>query len=832
MQNAPKSNPTFPSFPQLVAIFLLTVWLSVASLAAAGLTILLPADWPELVADILTVVTIASLLLMPYAGFAVLVYWRDWRSLRPFAITLLATALYIIAATTIRAFSVPGSNLQTTLLLVGLTAAALVIGGGGLRLAGVPQPALGRISGLGRPPVAGLLLGFGLIAVVTIGWPLTGAWGDSWASLLILLQALAIILPAEIFFRGAILGIFTFNFQRRRAFAASMALFVYLAFLPSLLVPADDWNKLGLLITAVPLALLTTELRLVTGSIWAGILFAWLYRAAPPLFTDPRVELPLITQPWQTAAYVWQVLSTAGLAFILWLVRSVLVSRRQPTRRAVTVITLAAVLVTGLGWVGLWYLGGFPGFHNDGFLIIMAEHADLTGAEAIADPIARREFVRERLVDTAERSQAPIRAALDEAGLAYRPFYLTNMIQVEGHHRQMADFAELPGVARVMLNPNVRPYPTNVSLGYGSTSGQGQGIGWNISQVKADDVWALDITGQDIVIGGQDTGFDWQHPALREAYRGNSGGVVDHAYDWHDAWSDSAEPFDDDQHGTHTMGTILGDDGHGNQVGMAPGAQWIGCRNMLRGLGNPASYTDCMEFFMAPYPPGGDPFRDGDVSLAPHVVNNSWGCPDIEGCDDSILQPAADALRAAGIMMVVSAGNTGPGCRTVDEPPARYDSVFSVGATDNLSQITGFSSRGPVPNSAVSLKPDIVAPGSQIRSSLPGGRYGTADGTSMAGPHVAGLVALIWSARPELVGQIGATEEIIRRSATPIEVDTVCSTQQPPSGSPSLLEQIEMLDGAGTCACGEVAGRPNNVYGWGEIDALAAVELALAWESE
>jgi subtilisin family serine protease len=251
---------------------------------------------------------------------------------------------------------------------------------------------------------------------------------------------------------------------------------------------------------------------------------------------------------------------------------------------------------------------------------------------------------------------------------------------------------------------------------------------------------------------------------------------------------------------------------------------------MQRGLGNPASYTDCMEFFLAPYPLGGDPFAEGDVFQAPHVVNNSWGCPDVEGCDDVVLEPATAALRAAGIMMVVSAGNEGPACQTVDEPPARYDNVFSVGATDDSGSITGFSSRGPVEANGSSplLKPDIAAPGDNIRSSLPGGGYGTASGTSMAGPHVAGLVALIWSANPSLIGQIEATEDIIRQSARPVPVEAACPLETPPANDASLLDEFDSLAPGGEAACGEATGVPNNVYGWGQIDAVRAVELALA----
>jgi subtilisin family serine protease len=211
------------------------------------------------------------------------------------------------------------------------------------------------------------------------------------------------------------------------------------------------------------------------------------------------------------------------------------------------------------------------------------------------------------------------------------------------------------------------------------------------------------------------------------------------------------------------------------------------------------------------------------------VVNNSWGCPDFEGCQDDTLEPALEALRAAGIMMVVSAGNDGPACGTGGEPPARYDAAFSVGASDSAGVITSFSSRGPISDSGQDgalLKPDVVAPGADIRSSTPGDDYRSADGTSMAGPHVTGLVALLWSARPDLRADIQATEDIIRRSARPVPVSAVCV---PPSRPPSegLVAEILAASDNTVCACGDVTGTPNNVYGWGEINALRAVEMAL-----
>ena len=105
----------------------------------------------------------------------------------------------------------------------------------------------------------------------------------------------------------------------------------------------------------------------------------------------------------------------------------------------------------------------------------------------------------------------------------------------------------------------------------------------------------------------------------------------------------------------------------GNQIGMAPGAKWIGCRNMDAGNGTPARHIECMEFFLAPYPINCTPAQ-GDPTKAPDITINSWGCPPSEGCSANTLQAAVEAQAAAGIMMVVAAGNSGSGCSTVSDP--------------------------------------------------------------------------------------------------------------------------------------------------------------------
>jgi subtilisin family serine protease len=293
---------------------------------------------------------------------------------------------------------------------------------------------------------------------------------------------------------------------------------------------------------------------------------------------------------------------------------------------------------------------------------------------------------------------------------------------------------------------------------------------------------------------------------------------ADHDYAWYDPWDGRPAPWDDSGHGTHTAGTAVGRDGE-NQIGMAPGARWIACRNMRHGMGNPGSYVSCMEYLLAPFPQEGDPLHDGDPARGAHVVNNSWGCPTEEGCEPGTLRPGLDNLRVAGQMMVVSAGNEGPVCSTVQDPPAIYDSVLSVGAVTQQEEAAGFSSRGPVAaDGSQRAKPDLVAPGVEIRSSVPNG-YASMGGTSMAGPHVAGAVALLWSAEPGLVGDVDGTEALLMETALPLTVDAECASDPLARG---------LVCGCGDDGPGVV---PNMVYGWGQVDVWAAVQRVLGGAS-
>ncbi|MBW7881507.1 MAG: S8 family serine peptidase [Caldilineaceae bacterium] len=473
------------------------------------------------------------------------------------------------------------------------------------------------------------------------------------------------------------------------------------------------------------------------------------------------------------------------------------------------------------------------------FLVILREQPDagvLVSAAGEADATARHRALYSTLTAQAKLSQAGLRAWLDAQNIDYTPFYLVNMVEVHGDLALAEALSTWPEVDRLVRNPQiVQSNRTASALPPGWQEWEIQGaqataaLPYGLAQTQADAVWALGYRGQGIIVAGEDTGVEWEHPALQPAYRGwmTSTMTATHAYNWFDAWGrdpvldsecplDPQIPCDDDdvgfgtqpsRHGTHTMGTMVGDaTSMGDTVlGMAPGAQWIACRNMRDGVGTPASYTACFQFFLAPYPQGGDAFTDGRPELAPHVINNSWGCPPEEGCDVNSLRQVVETLRAAGIFVVASAGNNGRnGCRTVLDPIAIHDATFSVGALDEAGTIAGFSSRGPVTvDGSNRLKPDLSAPGVSVRSAghQNNGAY-TYDnflsGTSMAAPHLAGAAALLWSATPSLTRNIDLTEQVLIKSATPV-YDASC------------LEGPQV---------------PNPTYGYGRLNILSAVELA------
>lgn len=460
-----------------------------------------------------------------------------------------------------------------------------------------------------------------------------------------------------------------------------------------------------------------------------------------------------------------------------------------------------------------WVISKLASGQSEEFLVLLDEQADLSATEKLAGKNARGAFVFETLRAVAERTQAPLRAWLTAHGVTHQAFWIANMVLVKGDASIAGAVAAREEVARLAANPVVRlqfPLAASVLANAGAMRKSATGtIEPGVLKIRAPAMWTAGYTGQGIVVAGGDTGVDWTHPALHDKYRGWNGTSVTHDYNWHDAIhanniscsANTQSPCDDGFHGTHTMGTMVGDDGAGNQIGVAPGARWIGCRNMNQGNGTPATYTECFQWFVAPTDLSGS---NPDTTRAPHVINNSWACPASEGCTDpNVLRTVIQNVRAAGIVVVASAGNSGngePSCATVSNPPAIYDAAFSVGATDSADDIAPFSSRGPVTvDGSNRMKPDISAPGVSVRSSTPGNSYAYYSGTSMAGPHVAGAVALLLSAVPALAGQPAAVQSRIEIAAVP-------------RTSPST--------------CGGIPGAtvPNNTYGWGRLDAKAAFD--------
>lgn len=435
----------------------------------------------------------------------------------------------------------------------------------------------------------------------------------------------------------------------------------------------------------------------------------------------------------------------------------------------------------------------------------------LAPLETQADYKMRRRTLVDALRARADSQQTAVRGWLDARGIAYRPYWIANVLWARLCADDIATLAQRGDIAELKTNPLIAmqlPDPASAL----ESSAMPQAIEWGVNKINAPRVWAAGFNGQGVVIAGQDTGYKWDHPALKPHYRGWNGTSVNHNYNWHDAIHfgdapnncgvDVPSPCDDNGHGTHTAGTFAGGDGGSNQIGVAPGATWIGCRNMDAGEGTPARYIECMQWLLAPTDLAGG---NADPALAPDVISNSWACPTSEGCTSgNELKTAVDNLVAGGIFFAAAAGNAGPSCGTIGDSPAIYDSAFVVGATNSTDKLAGFSSRGPVASSGL-FRPDAAAPGVSVRSAWNDGSYNTISGTSMATPHVAGAAALLMSVNPALKGHPDKVGDILRETAVRQGV-----TDPNNSGCGGLT----------------MAQWPNYQGGFGRIDAWAAAAKA------
>jgi subtilisin family serine protease len=423
--------------------------------------------------------------------------------------------------------------------------------------------------------------------------------------------------------------------------------------------------------------------------------------------------------------------------------------------------------------------------------VVMKQQAKLTQAAAVKDWKVRGQNVHSALTSAADNAQSNIRAALMQKGVKFKPFWIVNALRVEADQATIDEIAKRSDVARI-VDDRIYSIPKPMS---GNTVAKILATEWNLDNIGAPKAWdAYGTRGEGIVVANIDTGVQYDHPALVKQYRGNlPDGTFDHNYNWFDpayiCGKPSTTPCDNAGHGTHTMGTMVGDDGDPgeNQIGVAPHARWIAAKGCEDFGCSTESLLASAQWVLAPTDLSGQNPR---TDLRPNIVNNSWG----GGSGDTFFQEVVQAWVAAGIFPAFSTGNNGEyGCGSANSP-GDYPESYATGAYDINNQIAYWSSRGP--SYFEIIKPNISAPGVEVRSSVPGNGYESWSGTSMASPHLAGAVALMWSAAPALVGDIETTRAALDESA----LDT---SDESCGGTPDN----------------------NNVFGEGRLDVVAALDI-------
>ncbi len=390
-------------------------------------------------------------------------------------------------------------------------------------------------------------------------------------------------------------------------------------------------------------------------------------------------------------------------------------------------------------------------------------------------------------------------------GQIIREFWITDAILVKGDAQLLLTLARNPNVLKIVPNFPVHALaakPVGPVLP-AATSTTPSVSSWGVYKIRAPDVWSTyGDTGQGVRIAVLDTGVDISHPALQGKLYTVDPGNPYYPGGWIEFDSNGnpvcSEPHDSGEHGTHVSGTALGGDGQNIVIGVAPGAKLMSALVLPQGSGSFASVLAGIEWAVSPYDCNGNPTND-----PAHVISMSLGASGYYG--DYLLDAVKNALEA-NIIVVAAIGNEGQG---TSSNPGNIWGVIGVGAVDQNDQVASFSS-GEVVNwqnppsdwpffntyPSQYIKPDVSAPGVQITSSVPGGGYQAWDGTSMATPHVSGTVALILSALGWTNWSVPDTPEKVYEALIKTAVDLG------PQGQ-------------------------DTEYGYGRIDAFAAVQYAL-----
>ena len=394
------------------------------------------------------------------------------------------------------------------------------------------------------------------------------------------------------------------------------------------------------------------------------------------------------------------------------------------------------------------------------FFVVLADQADLSAAANLQTKAEKGRFVFQTLFNKAQITQGPILQWLRERGLEHHSFYIVNAILVKGTRDVAEALAARPDVARVEGNPRIdnhlpkpdsyvdvpsslqRPRRSNpgsitrMRRRYGRKGSPGR----ILSLPARTRAFAGPITlSSRITVAGTGkmpititTGtipFMTVSVTFAETIRRSRATTRLTARTPRARWSVMTDRV--------------------TRSGWRPAQSGSVAGTWTQTLARRLRYIECMQWFLAPTRING---TDPDPTKAPDITNNSWECPPSEGCSADTLQAAVESQAAAGIMMVSAAQNSGPSCSTVQNPPGIYEATYTAGAlSTGTDTIAGFSSRGPVTaDGSNRIKPDICAPGTGTRSSTNASdsSYANFSGTSMATPHIAGAMALLWSAIP------------------------------------------------------------------------------------